>query len=88
MTIAITIAMVLSLYIYMLLYVVLGSIQVAAIKPPRKMIILVKAGPAVDMILDELIPLLDKDDLVVDGGNEWFELTEAREKKMEEKGLR
>lgn len=61
---------------------------VAAIKPPRKMIILVKAGPAVDMILDELIPLLDKDDLVVDGGNEWFELTEAREKKMEEKGLR
>ena len=49
---------------------------------PRKIILLVPAGPAVDACLKSLGPLLASGDVVVDGGNEWFENTERREKTM------
>ncbi|XP_055388218.1 uncharacterized protein LOC129616613 [Condylostylus longicornis] len=59
-----------------------------SIAKPRKIILLVKAGPAVDKILDDVVPLLAKGDMVIDGGNEWFESTEARTTKMEALGFK
>src|ERR1041385_6303778 len=55
---------------------------VAAIKRPRKIIILVKAGPAVDAVVDQLIAAgVDPPDIVVDTGNSLWTDTIAREKK-------
>jgi len=60
---------------------------VGALKKPRRVMMLVKAGPAVDAIIDKLIPLLDKGDIIIDGGNTHFDDTERRTKKVEEAGL-
>jgi 6-phosphogluconate dehydrogenase len=54
---------------------------------PRKIILMVKAGKAVDAILDSLIPLLDKSDIVVDAGNSFYLDTIRREKYYKELGL-
>ena len=48
---------------------------------------LVKAGAPVESTIDLLIPLLEKGDIIIDGGNEWYENTEHRQKKVAEKGL-
>ena len=48
---------------------------------------LVKAGAPVEATIDLLMPLLEKDDIIIDGGNEWYENTEHRQKKVAEKGL-
>jgi len=61
---------------------------VANLASPRKVMMLVKAGPAVDTIIDNLIPLLDEGDIIIDGGNTHFSDTERRTKYIEEKGLR
>src|ERR1700681_2621485 len=42
---------------------------VAALKRPRKVMIMVKAGPAVDQVIDEVAPLLEPGDIIIDGGN-------------------
>ena len=60
---------------------------VSNLATPRKVMLLVKAGPAVDTIIDTLIPLLDKGDVIIDGGNTHFADTERRTKKVEEAGL-
>ena len=60
---------------------------VANLASPRKVMMLVKAGPAVDTIIDNLIPLLDKGDIIIDGGNTHYSDTERRTKYVEEKGL-
>ncbi|MEX1040384.1 MAG: decarboxylating NADP(+)-dependent phosphogluconate dehydrogenase [Pirellulaceae bacterium] len=60
---------------------------VASLKSPRKVMLMVKAGPAVDAIIDELIPMMDAGDIIIDGGNTHFEETERRTKYVEEKGL-
>ena len=60
---------------------------VAALKPPRKVMMLVKAGPAVDAIIDTLIPLLSPGDVIIDGGNTHYSDTERRTKTVEEAGL-
>ena len=57
------------------------------LKTPRKVMTLVKAGPAVDAIIDQLIPLLSPGDIIIDGGNTHFADTERRTKHVEEKGL-
>ena len=54
---------------------------------PRKVMMLVKAGPAIDAIIDQLIPLLEPGDVIIDGGNTHFENTERRTKQVEEAGL-
>lgn len=54
---------------------------------PRKVMLLVKAGPAVDALIDQLIPLLEPGDVIIDGGNTHFADTERRTKAVEEKGL-
>jgi 6-phosphogluconate dehydrogenase len=53
---------------------------VLELESPRKIILMVKAGKAVDAILDSLIPLLDKGDIVVDAGNSFYLDTIRREK--------
>jgi len=60
---------------------------VKAVARPRKLMLLVKAGPAVDKIIGQLIPLCDPGDIIIDGGNTHFADTERRTKKVEDAGL-
>ena len=60
---------------------------VGALKRPRKVMMMVKAGPAVDDLIDTLIPLLEPGDILIDGGNTYYADTERRTKYVEEKGL-
>src|SRR5579859_1223855 len=60
---------------------------VQMIKRPRKIQIMVKAGPPVDAVIEQLLPYLDKGDLIIDGGNSFFPDTERREKELTEKGF-
>ncbi|GHB93837.1 NADP-dependent phosphogluconate dehydrogenase [Cerasicoccus arenae] len=61
---------------------------VASLKRPRKIVILVQAGRATDAVIDGLIPLLDADDIIIDGGNAYWMDTIRREKDLADKGLR
>ncbi len=61
---------------------------VKSLKRPRKVIILVKAGGPTDAVIDSLVPLLEKDDIIIDGGNALWTDTIRREKELTEKGLR
>ncbi|TVQ22106.1 MAG: decarboxylating NADP(+)-dependent phosphogluconate dehydrogenase [Spirochaetaceae bacterium] len=54
---------------------------------PRRVMLMVKAGPVVDSYIEQLIPLLDKGDIIIDGGNSHYPDTERRVKKLEEHGL-
>ena len=45
---------------------------VGALERPRRIMLLVKAGAPVDATIQQLIPLLDKKDLIIDGGNSYF----------------
>jgi len=60
---------------------------VAALAPPRKVMLMVKAGPAVDEFIEKLIPLLSPGDVILDGGNTHFADTERRTGYVESKGL-
>jgi len=60
---------------------------VASLKPPRKVMVMVKAGPAVDQLLDQLVPLLERGDVVIDGGNSHFVDTRRRAGALEKRGL-
>ncbi len=61
---------------------------VDALGKPRKLMIMVKAGAPVDAVIDQLVPLLEPGDLIIDGGNSFFPDTERRSKELEAKGLR
>ena len=61
--------------------------MVAKLKKPRRVMLLVKAGAAVDAFIDQLVPLLDKGDIIIDGGNSEYQDTSRRAKALEEKGL-
>ncbi len=65
------------------------SIQdfVNSLEKPRKIILLVKAGGPVDAVLAQLKPLLDAGDIVIDGGNSFFQDTRRREKEMKDAGF-
>src|SRR5207237_795783 len=60
---------------------------VGALKKPRKAMIMVKAGGPVDAVIGQLAPLLDKGDVIVDGGNSLFTDTQRRCKDLEGKGI-
>jgi len=60
---------------------------VAAIEKPRRIILMVKAGQAVDDFIGKLVPLLDRGDLIIDGGNSHFPDTIRRNKALAEKGI-
>ena len=59
---------------------------VSQLKKPRKVMMMVKAGAAVDMIIDSLLPLLEDGDIIIDGGNSNFSDTIRRTKYVESKG--
>lgn len=61
---------------------------VASLARPRKIMLMVKAGAAVDAVIESLIPLLETDDIVIDGGNSLYTDTERRDAWLSEKGLR
>lgn len=60
---------------------------VSAIKRPRKVMMLVKAGKPVDDFIERLIPLLEPGDIIIDGGNSHFPDTIRRTEYVESKGL-
>ena len=60
---------------------------VKSLERPRRIIILVKAGKPVDAVIDQLTPLLEKDDIIIDGGNSHFADTRRRYEAITSKGL-
>jgi 6-phosphogluconate dehydrogenase len=61
---------------------------VAALERPRRIIVMVKAGAPVDGVIEELVPLLDEGDIVIDAGNSHFADTARRTAACAERGLR
>jgi 6-phosphogluconate dehydrogenase len=57
------------------------------LKSPKKIMMLVPAGPAVDSVIARLLPLLDKGDILIDGGNSHFTDTNRRVEELEAKGF-
>jgi len=60
---------------------------VASLERPRRIILMVQAGPATDHTIDSLRPLLEEGDIIVDGGNSHFEDTRRREQRLRAEGL-
>jgi 6-phosphogluconate dehydrogenase len=60
---------------------------VAALKPPRKIMIMVKAGSPVDDVINELTPLLAPGDILIDGGNSHYPDSTRRTRELKAKGL-
>ena len=60
---------------------------VASLQMPRKIFLMVTAGAAVDAVIGQLVPLLDKGDIIIDGGNSNYNDTQHRAASLEEKGL-
>jgi 6-phosphogluconate dehydrogenase len=60
---------------------------VGLLKRPRRIMLLVKAGQAVDEFINHLVPLLEKGDIIIDGGNSYFPDTERRYKELKGKGI-
>jgi len=58
-----------------------------ALERPRRIMMMIKAGDPVDQTIEKLLPYLEKDDIIIDGGNSWFEDTQRRTKYLEEKGF-
>jgi 6-phosphogluconate dehydrogenase len=61
--------------------------MVKMLKKPRRIMMLVKAGAPVDEFIDLLLPLLDKGDIIIDGGNSFYEDTVRRYNALKEKGI-
>ncbi len=60
---------------------------VAALERPRAVIVMVQAGAPTDAVIEELVPLLDQDDIIVDCGNAHFVDTRRREASLAERGI-
>jgi len=60
---------------------------ISSLKTPRKVMLMVKAGPPVDEFMEKLFPLLSRGDIIIDGGNSFFRDTRRRTKLCEEKGF-
>ena len=61
--------------------------MVSLLKKPRRIMMLVKAGAPVDEFIDLLLPLLEKGDIIIDGGNSFYEDTVRRYNALKEKGI-
>lgn len=61
--------------------------MVKELKSPRAVLLMVKAGDAVDGVLDELLPLFKKGDIIIDGGNSHFQDTVRRGERCRKKGI-
>jgi 6-phosphogluconate dehydrogenase len=60
---------------------------VDSLEKPRRILMMIPAGMAIDAQLDSLIPILEKDDLVIDGGNSFYKDSERRVERMKEVGM-
>src|ERR1041385_8527987 len=60
---------------------------ISALKKPRKAQMMIKAGKPVDQVIGEIAPLMEKGDVIIDGGNSLFTDTQRRCKEMEAKGI-
>jgi len=60
---------------------------VSKLKTPRKVMLMVKAGDVVDHFINDLVPLLEKGDVIIDGGNSLYTDSNRRTKELEAKGL-
>ena len=60
---------------------------VGALKSPRRIMLMVKAGRAVDLTIERLIPLLDEGDIIIDGGNSHFEDSTRRTRQLRNSGI-
>ncbi len=60
---------------------------IGLLERPRRILLMIKAGNPVDQVLEQLQPLLEPGDIVMDGGNSWFEDTRRREGLLRDKGL-
>jgi 6-phosphogluconate dehydrogenase len=65
------------------------SIQelIDSLASPKRVIFMVKAGPAVDELIDQVKPHLSKGDIIIDGGNSFFRDTERRHKALAAEGI-
>jgi 6-phosphogluconate dehydrogenase len=59
----------------------------AALERPRRIMMMIPAGKPVDATIEKLLPLLDRGDVVIDGGNSWFEDSERREAALRGAGI-
>ena len=59
---------------------------VASLEKPRKVFLMIQAGKPVDLMIDQLLPLLEEGDVIIDGGNSNFKDTIARSKRVEADG--
>ena len=60
---------------------------VKSIKAPRRILLMVKAGAGTDAVIEELLPFLEKGDILIDGGNTFFEDTMRRSEKLAQSGI-
>ncbi len=60
---------------------------VSEMKAPRAILLMVKAGDAVDAVMEELLPMLEKGDIIIDAGNSHYRDTERREVRLKKMGI-
>ncbi|MGW9341296.1 NADP-dependent phosphogluconate dehydrogenase [Streptomyces albidoflavus] len=60
---------------------------VESLERPRRVLVMVKAGAPTDAVIEEFAPLLEKGDMIIDGGNAHFEDTRRREQALRERGI-
>src|SRR5262244_360068 len=60
---------------------------VGALKKPRIAMMMVKAGAPVDSVIGQMAPLLEKGDVIIDGGNSLFTDTQRRERELQSRGI-
>lgn len=63
------------------------SQMMTTLKKPRKIMMLVPAGPPVDAVINSLLPFLEEGDIVIDGGNSYFKDTLKRVTSLHQKGI-
>ena len=60
---------------------------VSSLKPPRVIYLSLPAGPTIDKVLEELVPHLDKGDVIIDGGNSYYKDSIRREDELSKLGI-
>jgi len=60
---------------------------VNTLKAPRRIMLMVKAGPVVDKFIDQLVPYLDQGDIIIDGGNSLYTDTNRRTNALKDQGI-
>lgn len=60
---------------------------IGSLKRPRRVMLMIKAGPPVDATIESLLPLLEEGDIIIDGGNSFFEDTVRRISNLKQHGI-